>query len=148
MTVVGEWNQWASFSTQRASQHVSRLRRSNATTRMSRSKRPIKATTYLYLKELKKYLPGYLQNRSLMCDRLKVFVLLHCEYDSTQTQLGKKPAVLASQPFILKSIYEIPHKMNVLEDQLTHANDEQVVQAGFGKLSKIVQIKLQLAVLD
>ena len=102
----------------------------------------------LYLKELKKYLPGFLQNRSLMCDRLKVFVLLHCEYDSTQPRLGKKKAVLAAQPFILTSIYQLPRKMNVLTEQLSHANDEQLEQAGIAKLSKIKHLKLQLAVLD
>ena len=102
----------------------------------------------LYLKELKKYLPGLLQYRSLMCDRLKVFVLLHCDYDSTQPRLGKKKAVLAAQPFILTSINQLPHKMTVLVEQLSHSNDELVEQAGFAKLSKIEHPKLQLAVLD
>ena len=82
----------------------------------------------LYLKDLKNYLPGFLENRSLMCDRLKVLVLLRFENKWTQSPVDKKNAVLAAQPFIVKSIYELPHKRNVLVDQLTRANDEQLVQ--------------------
>ena len=40
------------------------------------------------------------------------------------------------------------HKKNVLAEQLYHANDEQLEQAGFAKLSKIEHLQLQLAVLD
>ena len=40
------------------------------------------------------------------------------------------------------------HKKNVLAEQLYHANDEQLEQAGIAKLSKIKHLKLQLAVLD
>ena len=43
---------------------------------------------------------------------------------------------------------ELPHKMNVLEEELCDVNDEQLEYADFSKLVKIEHLMLQLAVRD